>query len=365
MSKQRSTGFDTFISLADSELLRKYLQKVKALPEGDNSPITIESIHKILSDMEDRTKAIDIEDDILCFQEIAERGVYDLHAIARHYKIEVKSDEAPQNIALKVFLHQDQNAFDTLYDSYVCKTCYAKLTYYPVKAETVDCGAEAFEAFKQEISETIKEQKPDECLIRHHDYKGGQYILITRQDKAHSYRTLEGKRVRPRLYRPAKEDAIYYDQKRGVIGVSSGFRGSATKKLCVRAFAKAVLKLPTVDEKVFSSENGLMALAPLKTSAFYEPTKQVAKIELICAEYSHKGTADICISSEDVRATVKELAFPETDCEFVSAKVRFSITGQSRTQTVHINKKGFTALKNHAAREIIEAYLREQKVVLF
>ena len=366
MSIHRSTSFDTFIRLVDSELLREYLQKEKVLSENDTRELTVDSVHKILSAMGNKIKSIDIEDDLLSMHDITDKALYGLHEIARKYGIKVQDNEAPQNIAMKVFLHSDPKAFDSLYDSYICKACYDNLSYYPLKAEKADYGAEAFDLFQKEIATALQCQKQDECIVRHHEYKSGQYVLVTRLDKMHSYRTLEAGRVRPRLYRPAKEDAICYDQNRGVIGVSSGFRSSIVKKLCVRAFAKAVLKVPVVDEKAFSSENGLMDLAPLKKEKFYVKTEQI-KVELLCAEYAHKAThlADICISSDDVRTTVKELSFPEANCEFISAKVRFTLKDQSRTQTVHITKKGFTALKNHAARDIIEAYLRDQKVVLF
>jgi len=366
MRIHRSHKVDKFIKLVDKTLLKAYFAK-KGLQFGKSDELTPDKAHEIIDAIKDENARLDVEEELFRMDDITDRDVAGLNETIIAYGINAGQDDSPQTLAMKLFLHDNPEAFNTLYDSYLCKAYSDKLLLFPLSSEQVDDGEKALAAMEKELEEHFKcKRQTDECVIRTKEYQGMKYVLVTRADHLRSIMTMKSKRMWPQVIRPAKEDVICYDPNRNVIGVSSGFRSNATKHFCVSTFSKHVLHKETVDDNTFAKDNGLIKLAPVLQDDFYEPTEKI-QVKMTAAYFHYNGELEATanLESDDVRATIKEIGFPVNSCVLLAATLAFEIKDKKRPVSVAISKKGLTAIKHREDKAVIEEFLRDRKVICF
>jgi len=173
--------------------------------------------------------------------------------------------------------------------------------------------------------------------------------------------------MRPRVYRPAREDVLVYNKEASVFSMSSGIRGKDEKEVYIRTFGKAILGLSKISKKVFSGESSLVNLKPILKKDFYSATDDIADVKLTEAYFIHFGTneTDIILKSDDVLQSMKETGIALNKHKLVSVRVDFFMKDRKRSVPVQLTTRGSTQLKQRKEKKIVEDYLRERKVLAF
>jgi len=366
MKYHRSHNFDKFIKVAKADFLRQYF-KMRNHDIPASQEIAPDLVHKLLDSIAKEDDRLDIEDELLCLNDISDRTDI-LEATEDQFKIKIEDNDAAETRALRIFLHKDPEAFEQAYDHYLCIVRGERINYYPLPSDTFNFNDSTLNQFKAEMQKYLKERhKTDNCYIRDRVYQGKHYILIARGDSPKTVHELEGKKLKPRVYRPAKEDILVYNKEASVFGINSGVKGKAEKEFYLKTFAKHVLGQASINNEVFSPDSKLIDLKPLLKQDFYVKNDDIADIkltELFVIHYSTVPT-DIILKSDDILQSLKDLPFSIGKNQIVSARVDFFFKGKKRSVPVQMTSRGCAQIKHRKESKIIEDYLREKKVRAF
>ena len=360
----RTYKFDKLIKVADDELLREYFSR-KGFVIPPDQPVTPEYIHELMDKIADEETALDLEEELLCINDIADTSVDRLDEIIEEFNIECDEDESPETTALRIYLHDNDEAFERAYDFYLCDVHSERLNHYPVACEKFEFSEEKIEQFQQKMQSFLKETRnTDNCYIRHRMYQGKFYVLIARGEPKKTLMELDGKRLKPRVYRPAKEDVLVYNQEASVLSLSSGRRKQIETVTYIETFAQNILGVE-ISENIFSSESRLVDLSLIIDDKFYQRTEDIAEIKLrqLYVKHHAEYVTEIIFKSDDVMKSIAEMSFPIKNCKLLSAKLDFYIEGRKRHIPVHLTSRGNTEIKQRREKEILEGFLRERGVL--
>ena len=370
MAKKRSYRFDHFVEVVDKGLLSEYL-KAK-IPSCDSTKeITAEYVDELLDAMADENDALEIEDEILCMNDMADSFMPQIKEYILNVpgcKIEWSEDDSQETVVLRIYL-RDEDSYQFVYDLFLCEKYWEKLHHYPLESSGVHFEEKNIAAFKEEIGKYFKEQRQTEnCYIREREYKGRHYILVLRCDNQKTMKVLENGRVRPKVYRPAKEDMVVYDKEHSVISMTSSISSKDDKLIYANAFNKYILNgKQEIGGEFFSQDNHLIDLKPLLGKKFYDRTDGIRAIRLayIFAMKQGRSSIGVTIKSDNVLESLEDMEFEVRPEQIVSAKVEFYIGERKRPVAVSLTRRGTAQIKQRKEREIIEQFLRDRKVLSF
>ena len=366
MKIHRSHTFDKFVKVANPDLLKEYFKlKGYEIPAGEK--VTANYIHKFIDAIPDEEKRLDIEEELHCLNDIADRDDI-LDEVIDQFKVKCDENDAPETIALKVFLHKDPEAFEQAYDHYLCAVRGERINYYPLASDCFTFNDDTINKFKEEMQKYFKEKrKTDNCYIRDRFYQGKHYVLIARGDSQKTVLELEGKKLKPRVYRPAKEDILVYNKEASVFGISSGVKSPVEKELYLKTFGKHILGLNEISKDVFSAESKLIDLKPILKGDFYSKADDIVDVRLTELFVIHHSTypTDIIIKSDDVMQSLKDIPFSIGKHQLVSVRVEFFLKGKKCPVPVQLTTRGAAQIKQRKDKKIVEDYLRERKVLAF
>ena len=178
----------------------------------------------------------------------------------------------------------------------------------------------------------------------------------------------ESSKVEIKSFRPAKEDMLVFDSNNCVLSVNTSSRSDTDKKKYIEIFGNTILGMDQIDESTFN--NTLVVLDPIKDGSFdYSGNDDVESVHLTEVKVKCRGTQVIrmAIGCGNVTQALSDLPMSLQDAEYVSAKLRFYIKRsgkKSKSITVEIKPPENTKLPEKAEKGIIEAYLRNNGVLL-
>jgi hypothetical protein len=361
MAKKRSYRFDHFIEVVDKDLLIEYLKS--KIPSLDSAKeMTLDYVYELIDAMLDENDALEIEDEILCINDMADTFMPQIKEYILNVpgcKIEWSEDDSQETVVMRIRL-RDEEAYQLVYDLFLCEKYWEKLHHYPLEASGVRFD---------EIGKYFKEQRQTEnCFIREREYKGRHYILVLRCDNQKTMKVLENGRVRPKVYRPAKEDMVVYDKEHSVISMTSTISSKDDKLSYANAFYKHFLSgVKDIKGDFFSKDNHLIDLKPLLDNKFYERTDKIRLVRLAYIFVMKRGRSSIgvTIKSDNVLESLDDIDFEVLPDQIISAKLEFYIGERKRPVSVSLTKRGTAQIKQRKEREIVEQFLRDRKVLSF
>jgi len=367
MAKHRSFKLEKFIKGVNNDLLKAYFTR-QNIPVAEGFVFSIDNIHDFLDGIADDGLRSYVEEELHCINDIADRARNYLERAIRDYSIEVQDDEPSETTAMRVFLHSEE-AFLLAYDFYLFVVYSDKLSHHKFENNNYNFDEDHVARLKSAIELHFKDTgKSEHCDVRWRSHGDRHVVLIAHGDFMKTHLIFEKGKVEIKSFRPAKEDMLVFDSNNCVLSINTSGYGDADKKKYIEIFGNTILGMDQIDESTFN--NTLVVLDPIKNGTFdYSGNDDVESVRLTEARVKCRGSREykVTVNSGDVRQAFSELNLSMQDVEFVSAKLRFFINRsgkKAKSITVEIKPPENTKLPEKAEKGIIEAYLRDNGVLL-
>jgi len=367
MAKHRSFKLEKFIRAVDNDLLKAYFTKRK-VTVPDDIVFDKDNIHDFLDGIGNDNKRSYIEEELQCINDIADRARSYLERAKREYNIQVQDNELSETTAMRVFLHSEE-AFSLAYDFYLFVVFSEKLSHHKFEHNNCDFADDKIAQLKSAIEAHFKETgKSENCDIRWRSDGDKHIVLIAHGDFMKTHLVFDEGKVDIKSFRPAKEDMLVFDARKCILSVNTSGYSDADKKKYIEIFGNAILGLDKIDDKTLNST--LVVIDPIKNGSFnYSGNEHIESIRLTEVRVKCRGTQVIrvAIGCGNVTQAFSDLGLSLGDAEYVSAKLRFCIRRsgkKAKSITVEIKPPENTKLPEKKEKGIIEAYLREQGVLL-
>ncbi len=368
MPKHRlSFKIDKFLQAVDPELRKKYFSE-KGLKLPANINLKDDSFEEFW-DKIDGKKRTEIEEDLQSINDTADETRDCLQQAVKRFKIKTDENESSETTAMRVFLHSDE-AFSLAYDLYLYHSAVSEqVSHHKFEKANPDFGQVSFGRFKSEVEKHFKEcGKSDNCDIHQIQDGDNEIFLIARADFIKSHLVFEDGKVETRTYRPAKEDVLAFNKKTSILDVHLNGRNEDDRNQYIRIFGKAILRLAKIDEKTF--KNILVVLDPIKKKKFnYGGNEHIEAIILteVRAKVHNPKTHFLTVKSNAIADFLSKYGLSQDGAELVSANLKFLIRRdgkKSRPFSVLIKPPVNSRVPQKTGRKVVEAYLREQGVLL-
>jgi len=367
MAKHRSFKLEKFIKGVSNDLLTAFFtQHEVPVPEG--FVFSKDNIEEFLDGIPDDGLQSRIEEKLHCINDIADRARDYLERSVREYGIEVQEDEPSETTAMRVFLH-GEDAFLLAYDYYLYVVYSEKLSHHKFDHNNCNLAEDRIERLKSAIEQHFKDTgKSEHCDVRWRTQGDKHVILVAHGDFMKTHLIFEEGKVAIDSFRPAKEDMLVFDSNNCVLSVNTSGRSDVDKKKYIEIFGNTILGMDQIDESTFN--NTLVVLDPIKNGSFdYSGNDEVEAVHLTEVRVKCRGSRVIrvAIGCGDVPQALSDLNLSLDDSEYVSAKLRFFIKRSGKKPksiTVEIKPPENTKLPEKAEKGIIEAYLRDNGVLL-
>ncbi|MEA2077448.1 MAG: hypothetical protein U9O95_05465 [Candidatus Marinimicrobia bacterium] len=367
MAKHRSFKLEKFIKGVSSDLLKAYFTRHN-VPVTEGFVFSIDNIHDFLDGIDDDGKRSYVEEELHCINDIADRARNYLEHAVRDYSIAVQEDEPSKTTAMRVFLHGEE-AFSLAYDYYLFVVYSEKLSHHKFDQNNCNFADDRIALLKSAIEQHFKDTgKSEHCDVRWRSNGDKHIVLVAHGDFMKTHLTFEEGKVEIKSFRPAKEDMLVFDSNNCVLSVNTSGRSDADKKKYIEIFGNAILGMDQIDESTFN--NTLVVLDPIKNGSFnYSGNDEVDSVHLTEVRVKCRGSRVIrvAIGCGDVPQALSDLGLSLDNSEYVSAKLRFYIKRSGKKPksiTVEVKPPENTKLPEKAEKGIIEAYLRDNGVLL-
>ena len=122
-------NFDKFVKTIDPKLFKEYFSRNKiTLPEHININDS-DSVRNLIKTQEE-IKRLEIDEELQRIHDISERQMERLQDICQRFNIKSEDGETPETTAMRVFLHENSEAFDEVYDYYLYDIYVERLYHY-------------------------------------------------------------------------------------------------------------------------------------------------------------------------------------------------------------------------------------------
>ncbi|MEW6011878.1 MAG: hypothetical protein AB1602_00610 [Elusimicrobiota bacterium] len=367
MGKHRSFKLEKFIKSVNNDLLIKYFT-CQGILVPNEFVFDRNNIHDFLDGINDKSKRSYIEEELQCINDIADRARGYLEQAIRQYKIQVQEDEPSETTAMRVFLHSKE-AFDLAFDFYLYVVYSEKLSHHKFDHNNCNFAADRVEQLKSAIEQHFKDTgKSDHCDIRYRTHDGKHVVLVAHGDFMKTHLIFKDGKVDIQSYRPAREDMLVFDTSNCVLSINAGGWSEADKKRYIEIFGSTILGMEQVPDSTFN--NTLVFLDPIKNGTFsYSGNDNIESVDLTEVKVKCRGAKiiKVTINCGDVRQAFSDLNISMQDVEYVSAKLRFYIKRSGKKPksiTIEVKPPENTKLPERAEKGIIEAYLRDNGVLL-
>ncbi|MFH2146316.1 MAG: hypothetical protein ABII75_09880 [Candidatus Omnitrophota bacterium] len=375
MAKHRKASFkiEKFIVAAKDVLLKQYFEERKiSVPDkfefkrGKEFDDFWEGISEV------RRKKF--EEELHLVDDIAESTRDYIQDAITDFNITTEKDDAGndengETLALRIFLHKDKNAFQQVYDKYSCMTYLKSVSKCKFKSGKVDLSDKSIEAFVEEIKNYYgTDGKGKHCKVRKYDEDDRFFMLIARGEYIKTGRVFdENGDIIIESSRPVEEDFVYLNKKTLVFRLQVGGQGRKDKPKAkyLEAFGKQVLGLKEINDDTV--DHNIVDLTPIKEQKFsYEGNDRIEKIKLTHVNETQTGLS-IRISGGDINPFFQRFKLGADGTVINGVKLKFWLRREgkdSESVTIEIKPPEITKIPKDELKEVIEAYLYEQKVLL-
>jgi len=371
----RKTTFriEKFLEAAKDSLLKKYFEDRKvSVPDkfefkrGKELDDFLEKIPEV------RRKSF--EEELHLVDDISEKTRDYVHETIAEFKIPVEKDkngddENGETLALRIFLYDDKDAFQQVYDKYSCNTYLKSVSKCKFKTGKADLSDKSIDAFVEEVKGYYgTDGKGKHCKVRKYDETDRFFMLIARGEYIKTGRVFdENGDIIIASSRPVEEDFIYLNKKTLVFRLQIGGPGRKDKPKAkyLEAFGKKVMGLSEINDKTV--DHNIVDLTPIKNQTFsYEGNEKIEKIKLTHVDEKQSGL-NIKLSGGNIVPFFQRFRLGGDGTDMNGVKLRFWMRRegkQSEQVTVLVKPPEITKIPKDSYKEIIEAYLYEQKVLL-
>lgn len=368
MAKHRpSFKLEKFLKAVDSGLRAEYFKKHNLNFPADTN-LNDDGFNDFWETLAE-DKQVEIEEELHCINDIADEARDCLEQACQQFSIQKQDDETSETTAMRVFL-KGEDAFSLAFDSYLYFVLSEKSSHHKFQNGTAKFTDAPMNKFKTAVEAYFKEcGKSDHCAIRHRVDGKKHILLIARGDFMKTHLVFDDQQGKTdiRSFRPAKEDMLVYNTANKVLSVSLSSRSDDDKKKYLETFGGAFLGLTQIDDGTLN--NSLVDIDPIKRRTFdFNGNDQIESVNLI--EVNAKvgnGAMRLIIKSNNLADTKGYGIGPDGPADFVSAKLKFFIKRdgkKSKGYLVEIRPPENSKIPQRKEKQIIEAYLREQGVLL-
>ncbi len=367
MAKHRSFKLDKFLKAVDTGLRADYFTK-HSLTFPTDVNFNDDSLDKFWETIAE-DKRVEIEEELHCINDIADQARDCLEQVCQQFSIQKQDDETSETTAMRVFL-KGEDAFALAFDAYLYYVLFENVSRHKFNNGTTKFANGQLNKFKSAVEAHFKGcGKSDHCGIRHRQ-KGDEHILlIARGDFMRTHLVFDEKQGKPDIksFRPAKEDMLVYNTTNNILCMSLSGRSNDNKKKYLEMFGGAFLGLAQIDDATLN--NSLVDIDPIKKRTFnFDGNEHIESVKLI--EVNAKvgnGAMRLILKSNNLATTQGYGIGADGNAEFVSAKLKFFIKRdgkKSKGYVVDIRPPENSKIPQKKEKQIIEAYLREQGVLL-
>ena len=152
MAKHRKTSFriEKFIKSAKDDLVRQYLEERKvSVPQGlkfDGG----DAFDKFWETI-DEVRKKNLEEELYLVDDIAESTRDYVQEALEDFEIQHDEDDNGETLALRIFLHEDKDAFQQVYDKYSCVTYLKSVSKCKFKSGKADLSDKKLNEFIDDI----------------------------------------------------------------------------------------------------------------------------------------------------------------------------------------------------------------------
>lgn len=369
MVKHRGFTFEKFVNAVGEDLLRDYFSTKKiSVPSG--FPLDCEHVHTLLDELSNENVKSDIMEQLHCINDVAEKGQDYLEIAKSEFAIETPDDEPRERTAMRLFLNDNPDVFQVVYDLYSWRTEAADLSHHRFPDGQANFGHDFLDQFRHRIEEHYgKQAKGRNCEIRHRVDGHNHIIFVARGDFLKTQQVWENGTLKNRYFRPAKEDILVFNTNNRVLSVKIRSRDTDDKVEYIKAFGNHILGKDELPNEIF--DNSLLSLVPIQNGSFnYDGNQHIKWVKLVEVQMRipKRGFIRLKINSNDLVSSLEKfLHICLEDGELISAKLRFKIEHDGKSQkplTVELRPPERTSLNKKRDNTIIEEYLIENEVLL-
>lgn len=367
MAKHRSFTLDKFLKAVDPQLRGQYFTG-HGVAFPDNINFSDDSLDEFWETI-DEAKRVEIEEQLHCINDIADKARDCLEQACREYSIQQEEDETSESTAMRVFL-KGEEAFSLAFDAYLYYVLAEKMSHHKFQNVTPDFSEARVNQFKSAVEQFFKDSgKSDHCNIRHRPDGDKHVFLVARGDFMRTHLVFNEEQGKPDIksFRPAKEDMLVFDNRNNVLSLSLNGRSEEAKKRYLEMFGDAFLGVQEIAEDTLN--NSLVAIEPIKNRSFnFGGNENIESIKL--TEVNAKlrgGSMRLILRSNDLSNTQGYGIGADGNADFVSAKLKFLVKRdgkKSKSFTVEIKPPENSKIPQKKEKQIIEDYLKEQGVLL-
>lgn len=368
MVKHRGFSREKFINAVGEDLLKKYLSE-RNIDVSSGLPLDYEHVQELLGKLDENTEK-QIDEELHCINDVAERGQEYLEMAKGEFGIGTPADEPREKTAMRLFLNENPNVFQTAYDYYSWRTVGADLSHHQFPDGQADFGQHCRDQFMHRIEEHfLKQAKGRYCKIRHRVDGHNHIVFVARGDFVKTQQVWEEGRVTNDYFRPAKEDILVFNNRNHVLSLKIRSRNEADKKEYIKAFGNHILGKDKIEDEVFTGS--LVSLAPIRNGSFsYEGNEHIKWVKLVHVDMRirERGFLRLRASSPSLVGTLERmLNVSLKEGELISVRLKFGLEQDGKRQrsvTVELRPPERTSLTKKRDMTIIEDYLRENEVLL-
>ena len=368
MAKHRTFTLDKFLKAVDPQLRSQYFTK-----HDITFPSTINFNDDSLDNFWEtipEAKRVEIEEELHCINDVADRARDCLEQSCRDFSIQKQEDELPETTAMRVFLHENEEAFGLAFDAYLYYVLSENVSRHKFQGTTpvFDDGRKG--QFKAAVEQHFQDcGKSDHCDIRHRIDGNKHILLIARGDFMKTHLVFDDQQGKPDIksFRPAKEDMLVFDIGNNILSMSLSGKSDEDKEKYLEMFGGSFLGVTQIDNSTVN--NALVDLDPIKNRTFnFNGNEKIESVKLTEINAKLRGGAmRLILKSNDLAGIQGYGVGADGSAEFVSAKLKFFIKRdgkKSKGFVVNVKKSGNSKIPQKKEKQIIESYLREQGVLL-
>lgn len=367
MAKHRTFTLDKFLKAVDSGLRSEFFAKYDISFPADIN-FDDDSLDKFWETIQEEKRA-EIEEKLHWVNDTADQTRDCLEQACQQFNIQKQDDETSETTAIRVFL-KGEEAFSIAFDQYLYLVLSEKLSHHKFQNGTANFTDGQLPQFKAAVEAYFKEcGKSDHCDIRLRQDGDKHILLIAHGDFPKTHLIFDEQKNKPdiKALRPLKEDMLVYNTSNHVLSMSLSSRSEDDKKKYLEMFGGAFLGVAQIDDSTLN--NSLVDITPIKTRKFnFNGNDQVESVKLV--EVNAKvgnGAVRLIVKSNNLVDTKGYGIGADGNGEFVSVKLKFFIKRdgkKSKGYVVEIRPPENSKIPQKKEKQIIEAYLREQGVLL-
>lgn len=367
MAKHRSFKLDKFLKAVDQGLRTEYFKKYDlTFPSEIN--FDDDSLDKFWETIPEEKRA-EIEEKLHWINDTSDQTRDCLEQACQQFSIDKKENETSETTAMRVFL-KGEEAFSVAFDQYLYLVLSEKLSHHKFQNGTPNFTDGQLPQFKTAVEAYFKESgKSDNCDIRLRQDGDKHILLIGHGDFPRTHLIFDEQKKKPdiKVLCPLKEDMLVYNTTNHVLSMSLSSRSDDDKKKYLEMFGSAFLGVAKIDDSTLNKS--LVDIAPIKNRTFnFNGNDKIESVKLV--EVNAKvgnGAVRLIVKSNNLADTKGYGIGADGNAEYVSAKLKFFIKRdgkKSKGFEVIIRPPENSKIPQKKEKQIIEAYLREQGVLL-